>query len=107
MKFLPSSFIVIALVMTMVGGLTPSMALAQPPTSLIVPCQYPHGWDSTDAGRDVSGTPPGYDHECIVEYYPPDLILAPCAYREVFSSINWSRIFYDRPVRVEYRCSPH
>jgi hypothetical protein len=105
MKFLSHSFIAIAVVVA-VGGLTSGSALAQPATPLLVPCKYPHGWNSTDAGRDVSGTPPGYEHQCVVEYYPPDLILAPCVYREVFSSINWSRLLDQPIVRVEYRCSP-
>ena len=103
MKRLSSSFVAI---MLLIGGLATSGKAYAQPAALVVPCKYPLGWSSTDASRDVSGTPPGYDHECIVEYYPPDLIVAPCVYRLVFSSINWSRILYDRPARVEYRCSP-
>ena len=104
MKLLSSPILAI---MLLIGALAASgKAYAQPAAALTIPCQYPRGWSSTDASRDVNGTPPGYDHECIVEFHPPDLIVAPCLYREVFSSINWSRIIYDRPVRVEYRCSP-
>jgi hypothetical protein len=88
----------------MIDVLTPPSVFAQPAGPLIIPCKYPHGWTSTDAGRDVGGVPPGYGHECVVEYYPPNLIVAPCAYRDVFSSINWDRILYGPSVRVEYRC---
>jgi hypothetical protein len=105
MKLAPHFLVMTALVVVMIDEASSSKASAQPATSLAIPCKYPHGWSSTDASRDVGGIPPGYDHQCLVEYRPPDLIIAPCAYREVFSSINWSRVL-DRPsVRVEYQCS--
>jgi hypothetical protein len=74
------------------------------PARFLVPCKYPQGWNSTDASRDVNGTPAGFDHQCIVEYQPPGRILIPCGARDVFSSINAARDFYGWPVRVEYQC---
>ncbi len=43
------------------------------PVRIIVPCQYPHGWNSTDAGRAVNGVPNGRDHRCLIEanHYRP------------------------------------
>jgi hypothetical protein len=43
-------------------------AAAAYPTRVVVPCQYPHGWNSTDASRAVRGVPNGYDHQCLVTY---------------------------------------
>ena len=40
------------------------------PARIVVPCQYPHGWNSTDASRDVWGVPNGREHQCVVEYNP-------------------------------------
>lgn len=38
------------------------------PARIIVPCQYPNGWNSTDASRAVRGIPNGRDHRCVVDY---------------------------------------
>jgi hypothetical protein len=38
------------------------------PTRVLVPCQYPHGWNSTDASRELRGIPNGMDHQCLVDY---------------------------------------
>ena len=38
------------------------------PRAVWVPCLYPHGWNSTDASREVWGVPPDSDHRCLVEY---------------------------------------
>jgi hypothetical protein len=81
-----------------------SIASAQQAATIWVPCKYPHGWTSTDASRDVNGTPPGYDHLCAVQYQPPGIVLLPCIDREVFDSINWDRVFFGQSIRVEYRC---
>lgn len=105
MKFAPY-FLLIAHVAALADMTSPLTASAQTTTTLIIPCKYPHGWSSTDAARDVNGTPPGFDHRCVVVYKPPGLILAPCIYREAFSSINWSRILSEPSVRVEYQCPP-
>ncbi|HLW91829.1 MAG TPA: hypothetical protein VKS78_11080 [Roseiarcus sp.] len=43
-------------------------ASAQTPRRVLVPCSYPHGWNSTDASRELRGTPNGLDHQCVVEY---------------------------------------
>ena len=37
------------------------------PARIVVPCQYPHGWNSTDASREVWGVPNGRDHRCVIE----------------------------------------
>jgi hypothetical protein len=37
------------------------------PARIIVPCQYPHGWNSTDASREVWGVPLDRDHRCVIE----------------------------------------
>jgi hypothetical protein len=37
------------------------------PARIVAPCQYPHGWNSTDAGREVGGVPNGSDHRCVIE----------------------------------------
>jgi hypothetical protein len=42
-------------------------AVSAYPTRVWVPCQYPHGWNSTDAGRAVWGVPNGRDHQCLVD----------------------------------------
>ena len=34
----------------------------------VAPCEFPHGWNSTDASRAIRGVPPGRDHRCIVGY---------------------------------------
>jgi hypothetical protein len=85
---------------------SPSNASAEQAKTIWVACQYPQGWNSTDAGRDVNGVPPGRAHLCAVQYRAPGVILAPCADREVYSSINWSRVFPGTPIRVEYQCPP-
>jgi hypothetical protein len=41
-------------------------ASAYPVGSMVVPCAYPHGWNSTDASREVRGVPKGIDHRCVV-----------------------------------------
>jgi hypothetical protein len=43
-------------------------AAAAYPAGVVVPCQYPHGWNSTDASRAVRGVPNGRDHQCLVTY---------------------------------------
>lgn len=37
------------------------------PARIWVPCQYPHGWNSTDASREVWGVPNGMNHRCLVD----------------------------------------
>jgi hypothetical protein len=37
-----------------------------------VPCDFPHGWNSTDASRVVNGIPDGDSHQCPV--YPDQRI---------------------------------
>jgi hypothetical protein len=32
-----------------------------------VPCYFPNGWNSTDAHRELAGTPNGMHHQCLVE----------------------------------------
>jgi hypothetical protein len=93
----------IALLAVADAGIVRAAASQVTPT-ILIPCKYPDGWTSTDATRDVNGIPPGFDHQCLVEYHPPGVIVAPCAYREAFSSINWGRVLKSSSVRVEYRC---
>lgn len=38
------------------------------PARVIVPCQYPNGWNSTDASRELRGIPNGRDHRCVIDY---------------------------------------
>jgi hypothetical protein len=45
-----------------------SAAFSQTPRRVLVPCNYPHGWNSTDASREVWGVPNGFDHQYLVEY---------------------------------------
>jgi len=51
---------------TLVVGFV-GVAAAQP-VRVLVPCQYPHGWNSTDASRELRGIPNGADHQCLVAY---------------------------------------
>jgi hypothetical protein len=37
---------------------------AQAEMRVLVPCAYPHGWNSTDAHRELAGIPKGRDHQC-------------------------------------------
>jgi hypothetical protein len=34
--------------------------------TVAVPCDFPHGWNSTDESREVNGIPDGYDHQCLI-----------------------------------------
>ncbi len=40
--------------------------VAAPRDYVAVACEYPHGWNYTDAYRDINGTPAGADHACLV-----------------------------------------
>jgi hypothetical protein len=89
-------------------ALTTRLLIASEPagaqSSILVPCKYPHGWNSTDAARDVNGTPTGYDHQCAFPFRPPNVIVVPCSARGEFSSIDWSRVTWGTSLRVEYQC---
>ena len=59
------------IISTMVIGLTlvaaaAGVSFAQTPTRMLVPCNYPHGWNSGDASRELQGTPNGDRHQCVV-----------------------------------------
>src|SRR5579862_4661859 len=98
-----------------VGDSAASPARAQPTTPVLIPCKYPKGWNSTDASRDVNGTPDGYDHQCVVQLqgrhvvqyrvYQAERVLIPCKYLDVTSSINPSRDFFGQPIAIEYQCA--
>jgi hypothetical protein len=90
----------------MIELLIVSSARASAQSTILVPCKYPHGWNSTDAARDVNGTPAGYDHQCLFPFRPPDVIVVPCAVHGEFSSIDWSRVTLGTSLRVEYQCPP-
>ncbi|HLW91828.1 MAG TPA: hypothetical protein VKS78_11075 [Roseiarcus sp.] len=45
-----------------------SAAFSQTPRRALVPCNYPHGWNSTDASRELWGVPNGMNHQCVVVY---------------------------------------
>jgi hypothetical protein len=52
-----------------IAGLAILLAAAAPVSSqaairVLVPCAYPHGWNSTDAHRELAGIPKGRDHQC-------------------------------------------
>jgi hypothetical protein len=67
-----------------------------------VPCRYPEGWDSTDSGQAVAGTPNGIGHQCLVKYNPSDgQISVPCKNSNGPSS---AENFYGLPMRAEYDC---
>jgi hypothetical protein len=50
-----------ALIMT-----SASTAFVQAPQRFEMGCSFPHGWNSTDAAREVEGIPNGMNHQCLV-----------------------------------------
>jgi hypothetical protein len=38
-----------------------------PSAQTLVPCNFPNGWNSTDAHRELAGIPNGPRHRCLVE----------------------------------------
>lgn len=62
MKGTSCSLVALALFMTLSSG-----ASAQTPAQIWVPCNYPNGWNSTDAHRELAGIPNGVHHQCLVE----------------------------------------
>jgi hypothetical protein len=99
--------VAIAFLVLAAGVSPPANASSQQARTILIPCKYPHGWTSTDASRDVSGTPSGYEHQCAFQYRPPGVIVVPCSEREVFDSINWGRDLLGSSLRVEYQCPSH
>jgi hypothetical protein len=57
LRFLSTAGLVI---MTAATAPVPSQAAMR----VLVPCAYPHGWNSTDAHRELAGIPKGRDHQC-------------------------------------------
>jgi hypothetical protein len=84
-----------------VGALSATYALAQQPVRVWAPCAFPHGWNSTDASRQLYGIPNGLDHQCLVEYQPPGRILVPC---ESPSGPSSTQSFFGLPIRLSYQC---
>jgi hypothetical protein len=41
-------------------------ASAYPPQGAYVPCDFPNGWNSTEASHQLEGTPDGDNHQCWV-----------------------------------------
>jgi hypothetical protein len=51
-----------------------SAASAYQTVGAYVPCNFPHGWNSTDASHALEGTPDGDNHQCWVPQRPTALI---------------------------------
>jgi hypothetical protein len=58
--------IVMILAALVMSGVTLSGAEAYQEAGAYVPCDYPNGWNSTDASHELEGTPDGDHHQCWV-----------------------------------------
>ena len=57
-----------------ISGATLSVATAYQEGGAYVPCDFPHGWNSTDASHALEGTPDGDGHRCWAPGRPTALL---------------------------------